>query len=137
MGAPKVCSVDGAEVFTNRGRQHALINEIGYTIQHLMLLDHVWRLEQRTHKHYFPMQRNCLHLQRHYVEGFRIIDCSQLPLWAQNFDKLRQVNVGVGQTSNMANLADSQLLQLRKQGLAVINDVVSTQLFYPIAGLGT
>lgn len=46
MSSTQVGNRDLSEIFPDCRRQYALVNQIGHTIEQLMLLDHIRRLEQ-------------------------------------------------------------------------------------------
>ena len=135
MSATQVGGIDGAEMLTEGGLDHAGVDQIGDPLQQTMLLDHVCGLVQRTGEHQLPVQRQALALELHHIQRLqRVVDQRQTPLRRQALDQLRVVLVGLGQAGDMGDLADANARQFLAQRLAVIDHMMCAQITDP--GLG-
>ncbi|MNC76184.1 hypothetical protein D3C75_1278500 [compost metagenome] len=68
-----------------------------------MLAHHVVGFVKRAGEHQLPVQRQRLALERHDVQGLRVVDHAQATLWSQHFNQLRKVLISMGKAGDMAD----------------------------------
>ncbi|MNZ94598.1 hypothetical protein D3C78_1137110 [compost metagenome] len=134
MGAFEVAGIDAAEVLANGGLDDPLVDQRRYLFQQVVLLDHVLGLVQRACEHELPVHRQRFALERHDIEMLRVIDQRELALWAQHFDDLREVRIGVGQADDVIHRVELKLFQLQGKGCRMVDDMMCPEFADP--GLG-
>ncbi|KAG1253206.1 hypothetical protein G6F65_017567 [Rhizopus arrhizus] len=137
VGAAQVGGVDRAVVLAQRRAQGAVVDQAGRLVQQFVLGDHVGRVVQGAREHEFPMQRRGFAFQQADVDGGRVVDQRDLALRGDCRRHLRKVLDGLVQAGDIADLIETDALELFGQGLAVVDDMVSAQLAHPRLRFGT
>ncbi|KAG1321554.1 hypothetical protein G6F63_013734 [Rhizopus arrhizus] len=137
MRAVQVGCIYPAQRFAEGAAQLAGVDHAGRAAENPVLFDAVGGAEARAREHEFPMQRRGFAFQQADVDGGRVVDQRDLALRGDCRRHLRKVLVGLVQAGDIADLIETDALELFGQGLAVVDDMVSAQLAHPRLRFGT
>ena len=131
MRLAQVGGIDRAQRAGTGGHDRAGVGQPRDLAQDFLLALDVRGAEQRPGEHQLPVQRQALALQRHHVQCGRIVDQRDPALRRDQFDDVAHVTVGVRRGEHERRRADAQRGHLRRQRLAVVDDVVRAHLLHP------
>ncbi len=101
-----------------------------------MLSLNIRRLEQGPSKHEFPDEMSAFVLQKSQVQGLAgTIDATNATLRPNQIRHRLSVGVGIHKIRDEINLRISKMLHFGFERLAVIEDLVGSHFFTPIASL--
>ena len=136
--ARRFAAFDGPEVAGRPRAQRARVDQIGDTVQDLVLADHVVGLEHRTREHRLPVDGDALHLHQAQVQRPRIVDQAEPPLRRDAGAEIGPDLRGRMGGKDVAKRApQSQALDLCLERSAVVDHMVGPQVTDPRFACGT
>ena len=131
MGCAQRGRINLAGHLGNGGTDTPRVNQRRYLIQQVALFFHVGRAEERTRKHQFPVKGDGLAFKRQDVELFGVINQAETALRSDQLNNVVYVPSGLRGGKNKTGSAELQRLDLRGQGLAVVDYMMGPAFTHP------